>query len=229
MMRLDVLTLFPGIFSGFLSASIPRIALEKGAAGIHVHNIRDWSADRHGKVDDRPFGGGPGMVLACQPIVDAVEAVRRLAPPAGRLIFLTPEGRRFDQRYAEELAAEERIVLVCGRYEGFDERIFHILDPERLSLGDFVLSGGEAAALAVADAVLRLLPNVLGCPASAAEDSFRADPPLLDHPHYTQPAVYRDRPVPDVLRSGDHAGIAAWRREKALEKTRRFRPDLLRE
>ncbi len=227
-MRIDVLTLFPGLFSGFLTESIPRIAQEKGAAAIHLHNIRDWSLDRHSKVDDRPFGGGPGMVMACQPVVDAVEAVRRAegeegAP--GRLFFLTPEGRRFDQGVAAELAGEGRLLLVCGRYEGFDERIFDILRPERLSIGDFILSGGEVAAMAVMDAVIRLLPGVLGCAGSAAADSFTR--PLLDHPHYTQPVEYRGLSVPDVLRGGNHAHIDRWRHERAAEKTRFFRPDLL--
>jgi tRNA (guanine-N1)-methyltransferase len=226
-MRLDILTLFPGIFSGFLGESIPKIAQEKGAVEIHIHNIRGWTENKHGKVDDRPFGGGPGMVMTCQPVVEAVDAVRAMASPAGRLFFLTPEGRRFDQNVAAELAAEERILFVCGRYEGFDERIFDILEPERISLGDFILSGGEIAAMAVADALIRLLPGVLGDPASAVEDSFAPGVNLLDHPHYTQPAEYRGLTVPEILRSGDHAKIAAWRKEKAIAKTRQHRPDLL--
>lgn len=226
-LRIDILTLFPDLFSGFVSESIPKIAQEKAAASIHLHDIRDWTENKHGKVDDRPFGGGPGMVMACQPVVDAVEAVRAAAPAPGRLIFLTPEGRRFDQRVAEELAAADRLILVCGRYEGFDERIFALLEPERISLGDYILSGGEVAAMAVADAAIRLLPGVLGCAASAGEDSFAAGSRLLDYPHYTQPAEFRGLTVPDVLRSGDHARIAAWRRERAEEKTRRHRPDLL--
>lgn len=224
-MRIDILTLFPGIFSGFLSESIPKIAREKGAVEICLHNIRDWSLNKHGKVDDRPFGGGPGMVMACQPLVDAVEAVRAMRPEAGRLIFLTPEGRRFDQAAAEEFSREERLILVCGRYEGFDERVFDILKPERLSLGDFVLSGGEPAAMAVTDAIVRLLPGVLGCSESAGEDSFSRGG--LDHPHYTQPPEYRGLTVPEVLRGGNHALIDAWRRERAREKTRAYRPDLL--
>ncbi|MCD8139049.1 MAG: tRNA (guanosine(37)-N1)-methyltransferase TrmD [Planctomycetaceae bacterium] len=226
-MRVDILTLFPGMFSGFLGESIPRIAQEKNILDVRLHNIRDWSRNKHNKVDDRPFGGGPGMVMTCQPLVDAVEAVRSDADAAspGRLVFLTPEGRRFDQRVAEEYAADERIVLVCGRYEGFDERIFEILEPERLSVGDVVLSGGEVGAMLVVDAVARLLPGVLGCAESAVADSFTSD--ILDHPHYTQPVVYRGLEVPEVLRGGNHARIDAWRREKAIEKTRRFRPDLL--
>ena len=224
-MRLDVLTLFPGMFSGFLGESIPKIAQEKGRVGIHVHNIRDWSVNKHNKVDDRPFGGGPGMVMTCQPLVEAVEAVRAMGAGPGRLFFLTPEGRRFSQPVAEELSREERLILVCGRYEGFDERVFELLEPERLSLGDFVLSGGEVAAMAVADAVIRLLPDVLGCAESAVADSFSSG--ILDHPHYTQPPEYRGLTVPEVLRGGNHALINAWRRERALERTRRYRPDLL--
>lgn len=229
-MRFDVMTLFPGIFSGFLGESIPKIAQEKGRAAVHLHNMRGWTTNKHAKVDDRPFGGGPGMVMACQPVVDSVEAVLAEGTDAERagtrLVFLTPEGRRFDQSVAAEFAAESsRLVLVCGRYEGFDERVFEILRPERLSLGDFILSGGEVAAIVVMDAVMRLLPDVLGCAGSAEEDSFSSG--LLDYPHYTQPVEYRGLRVPDVLRGGNHALMDAWRREKALERTRLFRPDLL--
>lgn len=223
-MRVDILTLFPGMFSGFLGESIPRIAQEKGSLDVRLHNIRDWSQNKHGKVDDRPFGGGPGMVMTCQPLIDAVEAVTAEGP-AGRLIFLTPEGRRFGQRVAEEYVSDERLILVCGRYEGFDERIFELLRPERISLGDFIVSGGEVGAMLVVDAVARLLPGVLGCAESAVEDSFTSE--LLDHPHYTQPVEYRGLAVPEVLRGGNHALINQWRRERALEKTRQFRPDLL--
>lgn len=224
-MRLDILTLFPGVFSGFLSESIPKIAQERGAAEIIVHNIRDWSRNKHAKVDDRPFGGGPGMVMTCQPLVDAVEEIRAMGARPGRLFFLTPEGRRFCQPVAAELSREERIILVCGRYEGFDERVFELLRPERLSLGDFILSGGEVAAMTVADAIIRLLPDVLGCSDSAVEDSFSSG--MLDHPHYTQPPEFRGLAVPEVLRGGNHALINAWRKERALERTREFRPDLL--
>ncbi|MDR3211404.1 MAG: tRNA (guanosine(37)-N1)-methyltransferase TrmD [Planctomycetota bacterium] len=228
-MRIDFMTLFPGLFSGFVSESIPRIAQDKGVVSLQVHDIRAWSTDRHGKVDDRPFGGGPGMVLACQPLWDAITAVRSRGASPGRLIFLTPEGKRFNQAYARELAGEERLVLVAGRYEGFDERVFEILQPERLSLGDFILSGGELAAMVVAEAVIRLLPGVLGSPESAGEDSFSLESPLLDHPHYTQPPQFMGLEVPEVLRSGNHAKIKSWRQQQAREKTRHFRPDLLKE
>ncbi len=226
-MRLDILTLFPGIFSGFLNESIPKIAQEKKAIDLYLHNIRDWSQNKHAKVDDRPFGGGPGMVMTCQPLVDAVEAVKTMASEPGRLVFLTPEGRRFNQTMAREFAKDERLILVCGRYEGFDERIFELLQPERVSLGDYILSGGEVAAMAIADAIIRLLPDVLGCSDSAEADSFTT--PILDHPHYTQPVEYRGLTVPEVLRSGNHAAINAWRHQQALDRTRQFRPDLLQE
>ncbi|MFW5856592.1 MAG: tRNA (guanosine(37)-N1)-methyltransferase TrmD [Planctomycetota bacterium] len=226
-MRVDVLTIFPGMFAPILGESILRIAREKGCLDARVHDIRDWSTDKHHKVDDRPFGGGPGMVMKAQPVADAVEAIRAEADPPGRLIFLTPDGERFDQARARSLAREERLVLVCGRYEGFDERLFDALAPERLSIGDYILTGGELAALVVIDAVTRLQPGVLGCPESAEAESFEGAG--LDHPHYTQPAVWRGREVPAVLRSGDHARVDAWRREEALRRTRLRRPDLLTE
>jgi len=242
-MRIDILSLFPGMFPPVLGGSILGIAQEKGHLDLHLHDIRTWTQSRHGKVDDKPFGGGPGMVLCCQPVVDAVEAVRALAEPPGRLIFLGPDGKRFDQSAASGLAPEPRLILVCGRYEGFDARIFELLAPEVISLGDFVLSGGEIAAMAVVEATVRLLPGVLGSGESLEHESFSvfAPPPrakgkkgpsapprrLLDYPHYTQPAVFRGLAVPEVLRGGDHAKIAAWRREQAEEKTRALRPDLL--
>ncbi len=224
-MRIDILTLFPGMCEGVLGESILKIAREKGALDVHLHDIRAYSTDKHGKVDDRPFGGGPGMLLRCQPVVDAVRAVRALAEPAGRLIFLTPEGPRLDQTRVRALAAETRLILVCGRYEGFDERIFALLEPELISIGDYVLSGGELAALVVVDAVVRLLPGVLGCAQSSESESFSGG--LLDYPQYTQPAEYEGLAVPEILRGGDHAKIAAWRAEQARARTRRLRPDLL--
>lgn len=235
-MRIDVITLFPGMFEGVFAESIPRIAREKGALEAHWHNLRDYTANRHGKVDDRPCGGGPGMVLACQPVMDAVAAVRALDGRPSRLVFLTPEGRRFDQSLARAWAAEDgddrraRLIFVCGRYEGFDERLFELLEPERLSVGDFILSGGEIAAMVVIDALARLLPGVLGCGESAAAESFAeagGGAGGLDHPQYTLPAVYAGLSVPEVLRGGDHARIAAWRAEAARRKTARWRPDLL--
>jgi tRNA (guanine37-N1)-methyltransferase len=211
--RFDLLTLFPGLFAGFLSESILKRALAKGLVAIERHNIRDWAVGKHKPVDDRPFGGGPGMVLMAPPVVAAVEAVRALADPPGRLIVLTPSGRMLDQDWVRELAQEPRLVLVCGRYEGFDERIFETLEPERLSIGNYVLSGGEVAAMVVVDAVTRLIPGVLGDAESAVDESFGPDGGL-EYPQYTRPRAFRGRTVPEILLSGDHAAIARWRREQ---------------
>ncbi len=218
-LRFDVLTLFPALFEGFLSGSIVGRALAKGIIQIERWDIRDWAEGRHKQVDDRPFGGGPGMVLMSPPVVAAVEAVRAKVEPPGRLIALSPQGRRFDQAQAAELARESRLTLVCGRYEGFDERIIEILKPELLSVGDFVLSGGEVAAMVVIDAVARLIPGVLGDAESAVDESFGPDGGL-EYPHYTRPREFRGLTVPDVLLGGDHAAIARWR----LEHRRRSIP-----
>ena len=212
-LRFDLLTLFPELFDGFLSESILKRALARELVAVERYNIRDWAVGRHRPVDDRPFGGGPGMVLMAPPVVAAVEAVRALADPPGRLIVLTPQGRRLDQDWVRELAHERRLVLVCGRYEGFDERIFETLEPERLSIGDYVLSGGEVAAMVVVDAVTRLIPGVLGDDESAVDESFGPDGGL-EYPHYTRPREFRGRAVPEILLSGDHAAIARWRREQ---------------
>ncbi|SRR5579883_421591 len=209
--RIDVLTLFPAIFDGFLSQSIIRRAIVKGLVAIERWDIRSWALGKHKPVDDRPFGGGPGMVLMAPPVVTAVEAVRAMAQPAGRLIALSPQGRRLDQPWVAQLAREPRLILLCGRYEGFDERIIEILQPELLSVGDFILSGGEVAAMVVLDSVVRLIPGVLGDAQSAVDESFGPDGGL-EYPQYTRPRVYRGRAVPEVLLSGDHAAIARWRR-----------------
>ncbi|WP_165063586.1 tRNA (guanosine(37)-N1)-methyltransferase TrmD [Paludisphaera rhizosphaerae] len=211
-LRIDVLTLFPDLFAGFLSESIVGRAIAKSLVEVHLWDIRDWAEGRHKQVDDRPFGGGPGMVLMAPPVVAAAEAVRNAAEPPGDLIVLSPQGKRFDQSKAAELAGRGRFTLVCGRYEGFDERIIEILRPELLSVGDFVLSGGEPAAMVVIDAVARLVPGVLGDAESAVDESFGPDGGL-EYPHYTRPREFRGMAVPDVLLSGDHAAIARWRRE----------------
>ncbi len=224
-MRIDVLTLFPDFFSGVLSDSILQRAQDAGLLTVAVHNLRDWSKDeKHKKVDDRPYGGGPGMVLKPEPVVDAVEQL--MAQHPARLLLTTPAGRPFEQSYARELAAETNLLIVCGHYEGYDERIRTLLNPEEISIGDFVLTGGELPAMVVIDAVARLIPGVLGDPASNVEDSFSGE--LLDHPHYTRPESYRGLTVPEVLLSGDHARIARWRLEQARERTRQRRPDLYR-
>jgi len=209
-LRFDVLTLFPGLFEGFLGESILKRAIANGTIEVHRHDIRDWAGGKHQQADDRPFGGGPGMVLMAPPVVAAVEAVQAERP--GRLIAMTPRGRTFDQAWAQELSGEARIVLLCGRYEGFDERIFDVLKPESLSIGNYVLSGGEVAAMVVIDAVMRLVPGVLGDAESAIDESFGPDGGL-EYPHYTRPREYRGLTVPEILLNGDHAAIAKWRRE----------------
>jgi tRNA (guanine37-N1)-methyltransferase len=210
--RFDVLTLFPALFDGFLSESILKRAIARELVQVRRWDIRDWGEGRHRQVDDRPFGGGPGMVLMAPPVVAAVESVRAQAEPPGRLIVMTPQGRRLDQAWVEELAREPRLVLLCGRYGGFDERIFETLRPEGLSIGNYVLSGGEVPAMVVIDAVMRLIPGVLGDADSALDESFGPDGGL-EYPHYTRPREFRGSAVPDILLGGDHAAIARWRRE----------------
>ncbi len=227
-MHASIVTLFPDLFEPFLHQTVLGRAVEGGLVRIDVVALREYGEGRHRIVDDRPFGGGPGMVLLAEPVVRAVEAARAGHGEAVRTFVLSPQGRRFDQRCAEELAAApDGFVLVCGRYEGIDERALEVLQPEELSLGDFVLSGGEAAALAVIDATARLVPGVLGHERSSAEDSFSNPEGLLDHPHYTRPAEWRGLRVPDELLTGNHAAIAAWRLEQARRRTANRRPDLL--
>jgi tRNA (guanine37-N1)-methyltransferase len=223
--RVDIITIFPELFEPFLRTSMMGIAAEKGLAEFHVLNLRDFTADRHRKVDDRPFGGGPGMVFRAEPVFNAVEHAAAQPPAPARVILLTPAGRPFRQAAARDFAKAAHLVLVCGHYEGFDERIRIGLKPEELSIGDFVLTGGEVAAMAVVDAAVRLIPGVLGDEESSRRESFEGG--LLDHPHYTRPEVFRGLGVPEVLRSGNHADIEAWRREQALKRTRERRADLL--
>ena len=224
-MRIDVLTLFPEMFESPLGYSILKRAREQGLVEIVLTNIRDFAKDSYRKVDDKPYGGGPGMVMMPGPVFDGFEHVERLAPEKGRVILLTPQGQRFNQARARELAQEQRLILIAGRYEGFDERIRIGLDAEQISLGDYVLNGGELPALVLIDAVVRLLPGALGDEDSAKDDSFSEG--LLEYPHYTRPEVFRGMKVPDILLSGDHGKIAAWRHQQALERTRQNRPDLL--
>jgi len=223
-MKIGVVTLFPELIRDFLHVGIPRIALEKGAMQVNTFNPREFTRDRHRTVDDRPFGGGPGMVMKVEPLRAALDSATESVP--GPVIYLTPQGRRFDQRAAEELAGSAGMVLLAGRYEGIDERIVDKDVDLELSLGDFVLSGGEVAAMAVIDAVARLIPGVLGDAESAEQDSFGSDR-LLDCPHYTRPELLDGVGVPEVLLSGDHKKIARWRREQALKRTWLRRPDLL--
>jgi tRNA (guanine37-N1)-methyltransferase len=220
--RIDVITIFPGLVLPFLSESLLGRAIDGGLVDVRVHDLRDWTLDTHRSVDDASFGGGPGMVLKPEPLFAAVES---LDPDRGRVLALSPAGRRLDQTLVTELAAEAHLTLLCGRYEGFDERVIDGLPAEELSIGDYVLSGGELPALVVIEAVTRLLPGVIGKEASHARDSF-SEPGLLDHPHYTRPQEFRGVGVPEVLVSGDHAAIDEWRHEAARAKTERNRPDL---
>jgi tRNA (guanine37-N1)-methyltransferase len=226
-MRIDVLTLFPEMFSGYVGQSLLKRAIDAGLIDLQIHNIRDWAQGKHKQVDDRPFGGGPGMVLRPEPVVECVEAVQELASEPGHLILLSPQGRRLDQRIASELAGHERLVLICGRYEGIDQRIIDLLEPDELSIGDYILGGGEVAAMVVIDAVARLVPGVLGDEESNKQDSFSGHPPLLEFPQYTRPREYRGLAVPDVLMTGNHPEIARWREEQKLNRTRERRSDLL--
>ena len=229
-MRIDILTLFPTMFEGPLNTSILGRAHEAGVLETHVHDIRDWADNKHNKVDDRPFGGGPGMVMMCQPLHDAVLAVENLDPRRAQRVLLTPQGRRTTQGTIETLAGHERLLLIAGHYEGIDERVIDELAPLEISIGDYVLSGGELPALVLVDAITRLLPGALGHEDSAAEDSFSVTDehgqPLLDTPHFTRPRIWRDREVPEVLLSGDHGAGEAWRQEQRRGRTQARRPDL---
>ncbi|MEX1041845.1 MAG: tRNA (guanosine(37)-N1)-methyltransferase TrmD [Pirellulaceae bacterium] len=227
-MRFDVLTLFPEIFSGYLGESLLSKAIESGKVGVHLHDMRRWANDKHNRVDDRPFGGGPGMVLKVEPVVTCVESVQAEGESPGHLILLSPQGKRLDQRLVERLATLPRLLLVCGRYEGFDQRVIDLLQPEEISLGDFVLNGGEVAAMAVIDSVIRLVPGVLGDPQSAIDDSFSQEGSRwLEFPQYTRPREFRGLEVPDVLLGGNHEEIARWRRQQSHSRTHELRRDLL--
>jgi tRNA (guanine37-N1)-methyltransferase len=255
-MRFDVLTLFPEMFSGYLGQSLLKLAIQRQIVQVNLHNIRDWAQGKHKVVDDRPYGGGPGMLLKVEPVVESVEAVQKMSD-SGHLIMLTPTGRKLTQSVVEELAGHQRLVLLCGRYEGFDDRVRQILKPDEISIGDYILGGGEVAAMVLIDAVIRLVPGVLGDEDSARCDSFSAQsfpgqtstaggslrstpatpgseansPPgrlrLLEGGHYTRPREYRGLTVPEVLVSGDHAAIARWRAEQSLQLTGQRRGDLL--
>jgi tRNA (guanine37-N1)-methyltransferase len=228
-MRFDVVTLFPEIFSGYLDQGLLKKAIDRSLVNVQLHDLRAWSTDKHQKVDDRPFGGGPGMVLQVQPVVDCVEHVQKLEKTPGQVILLTPQGKPFDQPTVEQLADQPRQILLCGRYEGFDQRVIDLLDPLEISIGDYILNGGEVAAMVVIEAVTRLLPGVLGDERSAVEDSFSTGNRILEGPQYTRPRQYRGHDVPDVLLSGDHEAIARWRKEQGKKKTQQQRADLINE
>src|SRR5688572_22101841 len=219
-MRFDVLTLFPDIFQGYFTQSILKLALDAGLVEIHLWNIRDWAKGKHKSVDDRPFGGGPGMVIMPEPVFDAVESVQAKVQPPGEVILLTPGGRRLTQEVVRELANFKRLLLLCGRYEGFDERIRLGLKPREISIGDFICNGGEVPAMVVIDTVVRYVPGVLGDETSVIEESHSA-PGRLEYPQYTRPRDFRGMTVPDVLLSGNHPAIAQWRREQSEARSQR--------
>jgi tRNA (guanine37-N1)-methyltransferase len=218
-MRFDVLTLFPEIFQGYLTQSLLKLALDNGLVVLHLWNIRDWAKGKHHSVDDRPFGGGPGMVIMPEPVFDAVEAIQPQAPEAGQLVMLTPAGERLTQNVVKELAACRRLLLLCGRYEGFDERIRIGLKPREISIGDFICNGGEVPAMVLIDTVVRYVPGVLGDPESVTEESH-SETGRIEYPQYTRPRDFRGMTVPEVLLSGNHPEIARWRREQSEARSR---------
>lgn len=227
-MRFDVLTLFPEMFSGYMSQSILNKAIERDQVSVHVHNMRDWAKDRHQKMDDRPFGGGPGMILMVEPVVDCVRDVQAMCDLPGQVVLTTPQGMRLNQPLCEDLVVKQkRYIVLCGRYEGFDQRVIDILQPMEISIGDYVLNGGEVASMVLIDSLVRLVPGVLGDELSSFDDSFSRGNRILEYPQYTRPRIYDGHEVPEVLLSGDHGAIEAWRNKMSLENTKRKRSDLL--
>jgi tRNA (guanine37-N1)-methyltransferase len=225
-MRFDILTLFPDIFQGYFTQSILKLGLERGLVEIHLWNIRDWARGKHRSVDDRPYGGGPGMVLMPEPVFAAVEAVQAKIEQEGQLVLLTPAGERLTQEVVKDLAGYERLLLLCGRYEGFDERIRLGLKAKEISVGDFVCNGGEVPAMVVIDTVIRYVPGVLGTADSVTQESH-SDPGCIEYPQYTRPRVFRGMAVPEVLVSGDHEAVARWRQEQSRNRSLRLpaKPD----
>lgn len=226
-MQFDVLTIFPELFESFRTTGVLGRAIERSLIGIDVHDLRAWADNRWRQLDDEPYGGGPGMVIQAPPVLAAVRELGARSGGTTRTVLLSPRGRVLDQAVVEELAREPRLLLLCGRYEGFDERVSEILEPDEVSIGDFILGGGEIAAMVVVEAVARLVPGVVGDPGSVAEDSFTTG--LLDHPSYTRPVEVEGREVPEVLRSGHHDRIARWRLERSVHATVTRRPDLIKE
>lgn len=225
-MRFDVITLFPDMFESYLGQSILKLAIQRQLVDVQTHNFRDFAEGRHKQVDDKPFGGGPGMLLMCPPVFDCVESVLGSSDTPARLIMMSPQGRQLDQRLVEEMAQEERLVVLCGRYEGFDDRIREGLQPMEISAGDFICNGGEVPAMLLIDTVIRLIPGVLGDETSSKYDSF-SDSGLLEHPQFTRPREFRGMTVPEILLSGNHEAIAEWRHEQSLRRTAERRSDLL--
>lgn len=227
-MRFDVLSIFPEIFESYLQQGLLKAAIENGLVDVHRWNFREWATDVRKSVDDKPYGGGPGMLICCDAVFDCVEDVQKKGTSPGQLVMLTPQGRRLDQTLVTELATHERLLLLCGRYEGFDERIRIGLKPLEVSIGDVICNGGEVPAMLVIDSVIRLIPGVLGDETSSQQDSF-GESNLLEYPQYTRPREFRGMTVPDILLSGDHGAVAQWRHEQSLQRTRERRGDLLTE
>ncbi|MFM9965653.1 MAG: tRNA (guanosine(37)-N1)-methyltransferase TrmD [Planctomycetaceae bacterium] len=225
-MRFDVLTLFPEMFEGYLSQSLLKLAIQRGLVSVKLWNFRDWATSKRKSVDDTPYGGGPGMLIMCPPVFDAVEAVQPDADQPGQLIMLTPQGRKLDQKLVEELAQHKRLLLLCGRYEGFDDRIRQGLQPLEISVGDFICNGGEVPAMLLIDSVIRLIPGVLGDETSHKYESF-SDTGLLEHPQFTRPREFRGMTVPEVLLNGNHAEIQRWQDQQSLQRTQERRSDLV--
>ena len=225
-MRLDVVTLFPEMFSGYLGQSLLKKAIDVGLIDVQMHDLRDWSRQKHHRVDDRPFGGGPGMILMVEPVVDCVESIRKLNANA-KTLLLSPQGKRLDQPMVESLSENDHYIVLCGRYEGFDQRVIDVLQPQEISIGDFILNGGEVAAMVLIDSLIRMVPGVLGDENSCIEDSFSSGNRMLEFPQYTRPREFRGFSVPEILLSGNHEKIRQWRKEQRIEKTREQRPDLL--
>jgi len=227
-MILDIITLFPKMFSGPFSESMIKRACENKLVKINIHNLRDWAKDKHHAVDDRPFGGGAGMVLMCQPIFDCIEELKLKAKSSElKTIFLTPQGKTFDQQKAQELSKKEHFILLCGHYEGIDQRVRDTLIDEEISIGDYVLTGGELPAMVLADSIIRLIPGVVKEEDSIKNDSFSNEKKLLDYPQYTRPAEFKELKVPEVLLSGNHKEIEKWRKKKSIEITKKRRKDIL--
>jgi tRNA (guanine37-N1)-methyltransferase len=226
-MRFDILTLFPEMFPGYMSQSILNKSIERGLVEIHVHDMREWAEGRHRKIDDTPYGGGPGMILMVDPVVNCVRDVQKMAPQPGTVILLTPQGQRLEQPKVEELAGNQRMILLCGRYEGFDQRVIDILNPLEISIGDYILNGGEVAAMVLVDSLVRMVPGVLGDEMSSWDDSFSRGNRMLEYPQYTRPREFEGHDVPEILLSGNHGEIERWRKAKSLENTKNKRSDLL--
>lgn len=226
-MRFDILTLFPEMFPGYTGQSILNKSIERGLVEVHVHNMRDWAKGRHHKIDDTPYGGGPGMILMVEPVVNCVRDVQAMGDQPGTVIVTTPQGQRLNQPIVEELALNQRMILLCGRYEGFDQRVIDILQPLEISIGDYILNGGEVASMVLVDSLVRMVPGVLGDERSSWDDSFSRGNRMLEYPQYTRPRDFEGHHVPDVLLGGNHGEVERWRNAKSLENTKKKRSDLL--